>query len=76
MNTYDPADSIVYVHMALESARVRSHPSAGEAESRRHHPAEPWRPTMTGRVRQVAALAIRSPDAPGPIGCPDPSERR
>jgi hypothetical protein len=32
VNTYDPADSIVYVHMALESAGTRSRPTAGEAE--------------------------------------------
>jgi hypothetical protein len=32
VNTYDPADSIVYVHMALDSTRPRSRLSAGEAE--------------------------------------------
>jgi hypothetical protein len=32
VNTYDPADSIVYVHMALDSTRTRSRLSAGEAE--------------------------------------------
>jgi hypothetical protein len=32
VNTYDPADSIAYVHMALDSTRTRSRLSAGEAE--------------------------------------------
>jgi hypothetical protein len=75
VNTYDPADSILYVHMALDSTRALSRLAAGEAEvSTSPSPGT----VATGhdrRVRQVAALATRSPDAPGRSAAPGPSER-
>jgi hypothetical protein len=75
VNTYDPADSIVYVHMALDSTRDCSPLSAGEAEVSTSPSPGTVATDHDRRVRQVAALATRSRDAPGRSAAPDPSER-